>query len=444
MSEFVLMNALPDIPRLYTAIAEWAACLIYILLVKKRYQGKPLVGIVSLGFFVLCAIQITAGIMPLAMWVPGMITAVCGMFGFIFLCCDSSARDAGYLCARAFILAEFAASLNWQLYCYFFTVQNSQINAAGILFCLIVYALVFTLMYFFERRHMEKDARIGVTSRQLWSVAAITISIFIVGNISFVGINTPFSSRLIPELFYIRTLVNFCGLLILYVHQEQRREMQLQRELEAMQSVLQRQFEQYRLSKESIELINLKYHDVKHHIAIIRAETNSERQASYLDEMEEIIRTYEAQNKTGNDVLDTVLTSKSLQCQKNNITLTCVADGTLLDFMEVIDICSIFGNALDNAIENVIKVGDIDKRLIRVGLYAQNSFLIMRFENYYEGELRINENGLPLTTKEDIGYHGFGLKSIQHTVEKYGGSMTVNTEDNWFYLRVLLRSPHLN
>lgn len=64
--------------------------------------------------------------------------------------------------------------------------------------------------------------------------------------------------------------------------------------------------------------------------------------------MEAEIRQYEAQNKTGNKVLDTVLTSKSLYCNKNGITFTCVADGTLLGFMDVMDICSIFGNALDN------------------------------------------------------------------------------------------------
>ena len=53
--------------------------------------------------------------------------------------------------------------------------------------------------------------------------------------------------------------------------------------------------------------------------------------------MEAEIRQYEAQNKTGNKVLDTVLTSKSLYCNKNGITFTCVADGTLLDFMDVMD-----------------------------------------------------------------------------------------------------------
>ena len=33
-------NVLFDIPRLYTAIAEWAACMVYLLNMKKRFVGK--------------------------------------------------------------------------------------------------------------------------------------------------------------------------------------------------------------------------------------------------------------------------------------------------------------------------------------------------------------------------------------------------------------------
>lgn len=82
--------------------------------------------------------------------------------------------------------------------------------------------------------------------------------------------------------------------------------------------------------------------------------------------MEQEIRSYEAQNKTGNEVLDTILTSKSLYCQQHGITLTCVADGAALDFMDTMDLCSLFGNALDNAIESVEKLPDSEQRLIHL------------------------------------------------------------------------------
>ena len=122
-----------------------------------------------------------------------------------------------------------------------------------------------------------------------------------------------------------------------------------------MQNVLQNQYVQYKQSRESIDLINYKYHDLKHQIAVLRSETDPEKRNEFLNHMEDEIRQYEAQNKTGNKVLDTVLTSKSLYCAKHGITFTCVADGTLLDFMDIMDICSIFGSAERITVSNRIR-----------------------------------------------------------------------------------------
>ncbi|MDR1218450.1 MAG: GHKL domain-containing protein [Treponema sp.] len=436
----MIPDALPDIPRLYTAMAEWASCLIYMLILKKRFQEVTLTLGIICGMALQGAIQIAAGCLPLVLWIPGMILAVAGMYVFIFTICDCNARDAGYVCTNAFILAEFAASLSWHLYCYFFDIRSNAVTARGSLFTLIIYASVFVSMYFFERRHIERDSRLNVIRKELWSAAIIALAIFMMSNISFVTANTPFSSRLVKELFYIRTLVDFCGLVVLYTHQEQRREMQLQSELKIMQGILQRQFEQYQYSKESMDIINWKYHDLKQQIAVIRAESDPEKRTAYLDEIEDAIKLHEIQNKTGNAVVDTVLTAKSMICKKNAISLACVADGALLNFMDVMDICSIFGNALDNAIEGVLKMEDYEKRLIRMALYSQHNFILIRCENYFENEITL-ENDLPATTKSEKDFHGFGLKSIRYTAEKYGGSMTINTEDHWFILRVLLPLP---
>ena len=156
--------------------------------------------------------------------------------------------------------------------------------------------------------------------------------------------------------------------------------------------------------------------------------------------MESDIKTYEAQNKTGNSVLDTVLTSKSLYCQKHGITLTCVADGTLLSFMDIMDICSIFGNTLDNAIECEKKISDREKRLIHISVSSQKNFVVICCENYFEGEIRF-QDGLPVTTKQDSDYHGYGIKSIRYTAKKYGGTINVQSQDNWFVLKVLMPLP---
>ena len=188
-----------------------------------------------------------------------------------------------------------------------------------------------------------------------------------------------------------------------------------------------------------MDLVNRKYHDLKHQIQLLRSEITSGEKLRYLDEMEQEIRSYEAQNKTGNKTLDTLLTAKSLKCQDLGISLTCVADGAKLDFLKPTDLSILIGNALDNAIESVEKISDPDKRLIHVSVNRQKGFLRIRVENCYEGDIRFVA-GLP-STRKDARYHGYGMKSIRSVVEKYNGSMTVKAEDGWFELRLLFPVP---
>lgn len=214
-------------------------------------------------------------------------------------------------------------------------------------------------------------------------------------------------------------------------------DLRVRHELESVQTILHNQYIQYKQSQEAMDIINYKYHDLKHHIIALRAEENDQKRNDYLDKMEEEIKNYEAWNKTGNKVLDTLLTSKNLYCMKNDISMTCVVDGTLFDFMDTMDICSVFGNALDNAIEYEKKLPEKEKRLIHVSAFNQKNFLIVRFENYCEEQVDLGE-GLPATTKEDARFHGYGLKSLRYTVRKYGGEVDVSTQDNWFNLKILI------
>ena len=172
-------------------------------------------------------------------------------------------------------------------------------------------------------------------------------------------------------------------------------------------------------------------------LLLLDCELHAQRRLDFLDGMEEEIRTYEAQNKTGNSVLDTVLTGKSLYCVRHGIELTCVADGSRLDFMDVMDICSIFGNLLDNAIECELTIQDKKKRLIHLAVYAKRDFLVIQCGNYCEDTPEF-QDGLPVSTKGDGAYHGFGVKSIRRAAEKYGGTMTIHTRDSWFELNIVI------
>ena len=132
-----------------------------------------------------------------------------------------------------------------------------------------------------------------------------------------------------------------------------------------------------------------------------------------------------------------ILTSKNLICAENGITMTCFADATGLERLDVMDICSIFGNAIDNAIEYEIRRNEPGQRLIKVTVYRENHFLLIRVENFCREQIPL-VNGLPVTSKQDARYHGYGLKSIRRAAEKYNGSMILSQEDDWFTLTVLI------
>lgn len=439
------MSFAPDIPRIYTAFAEWSACLVYILLLRRRRSGWSFWAVSALIFCIQAAflmltkptiLENLLGDKAIVFWIPCMAAAVGLMLAFFMVCCDITWQDAAFYTVRAFVLAEFSASLGWQL--YLFQQQSHGSSRLFIYFGLLSSnALVCVAMYLLEKRHHQTQTPLNVQQRELFSTAVMGLVVFAISNMSFTSITTPFSAQYPTEILNIRTLVDLGGLAMLYAHHVQCRQVRAQREVESLQSVLQNQYVQYKLSRDSINVINRKHHDLKHQIAALRAEPDPDKRNSWLDGMEQEIKTYETQNKTGHPVLDTVLTGKSLYCQNHDIGLTCVADGSLLQFMDVMDLCTIFGNALDNAIECEKKISDKEKRLIHVTVAQQRDFVLLRFENYYEGELHF-EAGLPRTTKRDMDFHGYGLKSIWHTAQKYGGNASLQTKNNWFELTVLI------
>ena len=110
-----MKDVMPNIPRILTALAEWGSCLLYICKYQRRLRGGRLAAVLTLSLAVQCLFLHFTGHLPVALWIPCMAVAVGLMFLTILLCGDMSALSAGYCTVRAFLLAEFAASLAWQL-----------------------------------------------------------------------------------------------------------------------------------------------------------------------------------------------------------------------------------------------------------------------------------------------------------------------------------------
>jgi hypothetical protein len=230
------------------------------------------------------------------------------------------------------------------------------------------------------------------------------------------------------------------GVAILFAYHSQLLELNSRYEVMQLQSMLEMQYNNYEILKQSVEVVNQKYHDLKYQIALLREEFGQEKGNACLDKIESDIKAYEANNKTGNNALDTILTAKTLYCQNNWIELTSVADGEALNFMEPMDIAVLFGNILDNAIESVSKIERKERRLIHLAVARQKGFLRIRVENCFDEEPICDGENI-VTSKNDKRYHGFGIKSIKNTVKKYGGNTDIEVSKGWFEIRILIPIP---
>lgn len=195
--------------------------------------------------------------------------------------------------------------------------------------------------------------------------------------------------------------------------------------------------EHYKIAKENIDIINIKCHDLKHQIRKISEISSLD--TNYIKEIENSIMIYGSVLKTGNDALDVVLAEKSLLCNKKKISLTGIINGEKLKFIEESDIYSLFGNALDNAIEYLIKIDNFEHRFIRIQSRDEKGIFIIRIENYLEKPIFLKD-GLPVTTKEDKSLHGFGTKSMKMIVESYGGDFFVSQENNLFSINIIFQN----
>ena len=206
----------------------------------------------------------------------------------------------------------------------------------------------------------------------------------------------------------------------------------------AAENLMRERMRQYELSRANIDAINVKAHDIRHQIRRLGNDGVVVDQ-NVLDEIAHEVDIFDARVKTGNDVLDTILTEKKLVCTAEGITLSCIADGSALDFMKPADLYALFGNALENAMEATRKI-DGEKRSISLIVREAAGMVMIHVENYYVGDLEFVD-GLPKTSKEDKSNHGFGTKSMRTIAERYNGTFDASAKDGVFFLNILIPIP---
>ena len=225
-------------------------------------------------------------------------------------------------------------------------------------------------------------------------------------------------------------LTQFYCVTLLYLQTELFKKAALQKEMDALNLLYDRQRKQYQIARQNVQIINRKCHELKVQIADLRRLQPDAAVSQSLDEAEQAARMYDANAATGNEVLDVVLTEKSLLCEAQRIRLNCVADGTCLAAIEPGDLYALFSNLLDQAIDAAAQQRDTDRRMIDLLVCRRQGFAV------------VNVIGPHSAEQPDHGRrHSYELKVARRIVHKYSGTMATEPREALFAVKIVLPPP---
>lgn len=140
----------------------------------------------------------------------------------------------------------------------------------------------------------------------------------------------------------------------------------------------------------------------------------------------------------GNDIADAIVNGKYYIAKEYGIAFDVSGSFHSGLALSPLEICTIFSNALDNAIEGNLRIEDRSKRYINVEIKQTDNFFVISFENPLSTPVEVRSNSLIASTKT-TGDHGFGLLNIKNTAEKNGGYIEVDANKHFILTVVIPR-----
>lgn len=291
---------------------------------------------------------------------------------------------------------------------------------------LLVLGVVYLMLRHFKYKVQLKDSII------LTIVFLIAFTISLLANFNLLNL-----AGLVDLVIYISSGVLAAVFMMIFMYaknvlylreQEQRDKMQI--------AQLQQQFAYYQEKMKDEERVRSIYHDLKNHLLVMESRQNTEETRQMAETLRSQIADYEDYVHTGNEFLDIILKDKAAKAREKQIDFSAMVDFHGIDFMEPLDISTIFGNAIDNAIEASENLPEY-RRLITVKAERVRDMLLITIENNTTPGNHLTEG----TTKKDRFVHGFGIPNIKKAVEKYGGQCSFQQEGRTYRLNILIPCP---
>ena len=432
------------IPAILVTLIQWGVNTWFIFILHRRNNWKTLlpVSLAALAVFLSVrlldpvGVRMAYGNVPFWLRLADYIPSLLLCFLYWRLVSGISSKDAAFCSGKIVTISELIASIACTGYSLYYGSIGRSMPALGLCF-FISFVLIAIVIYRLEIKYDRAAPTGSPTKKQIVLTYLVLFFAAVPTSMAYSDQNLSIDVGMQSLYYLFRMLIYLLATIVIYYVEISRAEQKEKDELTAIQSVLREQYHQYLEFKEVSEYLKLQVHDFKHHIQVIRQAYTDEEREQYLSEMENSIHLYQAWEVSGNLVLDTILTQKKIYCTNHGIELTCMADGKLLSQLRTQDICTIFGNLLDNSVEAVSRLEDSGERLVHLEVSRKLDFLVIRVENRYDGT-PVDVRDIPQTTKADREKHGYGMKSVRYVVEQYGGELSMEAEDGWFTVNIMI------
>lgn len=350
------------------------------------------------------------------------------LFAAIFVSFDIQVVTVAFVTTCCYCLQHITQRINFLLTNVILGASNSPVlNVVCYTLTAIVVLTLFAALYKKEKPNASEEPLVDDLRQFIATIVSLFVSL---GVESFAGADLFASGSRTLIVGNFMTSILFAALIMMLEYNILFRRRATDENIILRQMIIKEQ-EQYQTEQNVIEALNIKVHDMKNRLAVQGEILDLEE----TEEFKESASIYDSLYKTGNKVLDTVLTMKGLECKNKGIEFTCLTDGRKLTFMRESDTYSLFLNLLNNCIEAVENLPP-ELRAISLNVISRGAGLQIITENYFEGD-RVFVNGLSQTTKQNKQYHGYGLKSIQRVAEKYGGELQIKAEQGIFTVSIL-------
>ncbi|MBQ6563670.1 MAG: sensor histidine kinase [Clostridia bacterium] len=234
----------------------------------------------------------------------------------------------------------------------------------------------------------------------------------------------------------VSLLVLFFGAsaILVLIHTETYFKMnKLQVESELAQQQLSEQYQLFLKEQEAGEQVRALRHDLRNHLHTIEkmaASNDAGTIRQYVSDLQTAAEQAESASVTGNATLDALVSAKMPVFEKNGIRFENYLSMREVALFSPMEICTLFGNAIDNAVEALSDSRVTDKRIHMSGGIIHDS-LVVKIENPYGHELRPGQHHFE-STKQIARPHGYGLMNIERTIQEHGGSVTYKTDNGMF------------